>query len=86
MRIHTGIVNLLLLKSKLRHPDGISHTYKRIHTHPHILIAQVKFHGFAPEEAIILLSPKDGEETLRDEDVLQAVKQHGACTALVFMP
>ncbi len=52
------------------------------HAHTH----QVKFHGFDPEQAIILLSPKEGEETLRDTDVIEAIKMHGATTALVFMP
>ncbi len=46
--------------------------------------SQVKFHGFDPATAIIEVEPRAGEHTLRDEDVLSVIKEHGQQTALVL--
>jgi kynureninase len=45
---------------------------------------QVKWHGFNPKDAIIEIAPREGEDTLRTEDILQCITQHGASTALVL--
>jgi kynureninase len=47
--------------------------------------SQVRFHGFAPDDAIIELTPRDGEYTLRHEDILDAIEQHKDSLALVMM-
>lgn len=47
--------------------------------------SQVRYHGYAPEEAIVEIAPRPGEETLRTEDVLETIRQHGTQTALVMM-
>jgi len=47
--------------------------------------SQLKFHGFDPAEALIELTPREGEYTLRTEDILQTVQQHGNQTALVIL-
>lgn len=44
----------------------------------------VKHHGFNPDEAIIEVSPRAGEHTLRTEDILNVIQQHGEETALVL--
>ncbi|WP_276499554.1 kynureninase [Pontibacter litorisediminis] len=49
------------------------------------LETQVKFHGYNPDEAIVELSPREGEHTLRTEDILASIKQHGEELALVMM-
>jgi len=49
------------------------------------LETQVKFHGYNPDEAIVELFPRAGEHTLRTEDILQSIKQHGEELALVMM-
>ncbi|OKL40675.1 kynureninase [Pontibacter flavimaris] len=49
------------------------------------LETQVKFHGYTPGEAIVELFPRAGEHTLRTEDILQSIKQHGEELALVMM-
>ena len=41
------------------------------------LETQVKFHGFHPNDAIIELTPREGEYTLRTEDILEAINEHG---------
>ena len=48
------------------------------------LSSQVEFHGLNPEEALIRLEPRPGEETLRHEDVLTAIREHGASLALIL--
>ena len=46
--------------------------------------SQVKWHGYAPEEAIVEVAPRSGEELLQTEDILSAIEAHGASTALVL--
>jgi len=46
--------------------------------------SQVKHHGFNPEESIIEVTPRTGENYVNDEDILAAIKEHGEETALVF--
>ena len=46
--------------------------------------SQVRFHGYDPAEAIIEVSPREGEYTLRTEDILSAIKENGAELALVL--
>jgi kynureninase len=47
--------------------------------------SQVRYHGYAPDEAIVEIAPRPGEETLRTEDILETIRQHGPQTALVMM-
>lgn len=46
---------------------------------------QAKFHGFDPEDAIIELNPREGEYTLRTEDILDTIKSEGDKVALVML-
>jgi kynureninase len=46
--------------------------------------SQVRFHGFDPDEAIIEIYPRNGEHTLRTEDILAVIEQHANDTALVL--
>ncbi|MCY1036457.1 kynureninase [Corallococcus sp. BB11-1] len=47
--------------------------------------SQARFHGYNPEEAIVRLMPREGEETLRPGDILEAVERHGKQVALVML-
>ncbi len=47
--------------------------------------SQVAYHGFSPEEAIIALQPRQGEETLRPEDILHTIEANRDSLALVMM-
>jgi kynureninase len=49
------------------------------------LETQVRFHGFNPDEAIIELEPREGEDLLRTEDILNEIEKHGDELALVMM-
>lgn len=48
--------------------------------------SQVRFHGYAPEDAIIEMKPRAGEETLRTEDILHTIEQQANQLALVLFP
>lgn len=46
--------------------------------------SQAKYHGFDPEDAVIELFPREGEHTLRTEDILTVIKEHGESVAVVL--
>ncbi|KAJ3356043.1 hypothetical protein GGF32_001729 [Allomyces javanicus] len=46
--------------------------------------SQVQVHGFDPKDAVIALTPREGEATLRTEDILATIKQHGHEIAVVL--
>lgn len=47
--------------------------------------SQLKFHGHKPSEGLIELTPRTGEVTLRDEDILEVIAQHKDEVALILM-
>lgn len=49
------------------------------------LETQTRFHGYNPDEAIIEIFPREGEHTLRTEDILQEIEAHSEELALVMM-
>lgn len=51
----------------------------------YVLESQAKFHGFDPTDAIIEVAPRDGEHTLRHEDILDAINQNADSLALVMI-
>ncbi|MDQ3394415.1 MAG: kynureninase, partial [Bacteroidota bacterium] len=46
--------------------------------------SHVKFHGFDPKEAIVEVEPREGEFTLRKEDIFQTIEVHGQAVALLM--
>lgn len=46
--------------------------------------SQVRWHGLNPEEAIVEVAPRPGEELLHAEDILQTIAAHGDSIALVL--
>jgi kynureninase len=46
---------------------------------------QAKFHGFNPDDAIIELTPREGEYTLRTEDIIAKINAHKDDLAIVMM-
>ena len=48
------------------------------------LETQVKFHGFSPEDAIIEIHPRQGEDIIRTEDILETIKENKDELALVL--
>ncbi|WP_288370205.1 kynureninase [uncultured Algoriphagus sp.] len=51
----------------------------------YMLESQVKWHGLDPETTIIEIKPREGEHTLRTEDIVAEIKRHGKELALVNM-
>jgi kynureninase len=49
------------------------------------LETQVKFHGFNPDEAIIEIAPRQGEHTLRTEDIIDVINANAGSVALIMM-
>jgi len=47
--------------------------------------SQVKFHGFSPNDAIVELIPRTGEDTLRTEDITKKIEDLGDSLALVMI-
>lgn len=47
--------------------------------------SQLKFHGFAPEEALIELTPRDGETTLCTGDIEKTIEENAAEIALIML-
>ena len=50
----------------------------------YLLETQTAFHGFDPDDAIIEIGPRDGEWTIRHEDILDAIEAHAGELAMVF--
>lgn len=48
------------------------------------LESQARFHGLDPGDTIVEISPRAGEHTLRTEDIVSVIRQHGDSTALVL--
>jgi kynureninase len=46
--------------------------------------SQVRFHGFDPADAIIEVKPREGEYTLRTEDIIKSIKDNAEEIALVL--
>lgn len=47
--------------------------------------SQTKLHGLKPEETILELKPRDGENSLRTEDILATIEKHKDQLALVVL-
>jgi kynureninase len=49
------------------------------------LESQVKFHGYAPEDALVEIAPREGEHVVRDEDVIKAINDCGDELAMIMI-
>ena len=47
--------------------------------------SQIKYHGYDPDEALIIISPRPGEDIIRMEDVNALIDQRGEEIALVLL-
>ncbi len=47
--------------------------------------SQIKFHGFDPQGSLIELTPREGEATLRTEDIIENIEREGDSIALVML-
>lgn len=86
--MNTLTVNLHLLMVSFYKPSG--NRFKIIMeagafpSDQYAVESQVRFHGYDPKDAIIEVAPREGEYTLRTEDILAAIAENGEQTALVL--
>lgn len=81
-------VNLHLLMASFYRPTKkrfkIICEAKAFPSDQYALETQVEFHDLNPDETIIEVAPRPGEHTIRTEDIISTIKQHGNETALVI--
>ena len=49
------------------------------------LVSLIEYNGLSPEEALIEVQPREGEDAIRTEDVLRVIEQEGESIAVVCM-
>jgi len=81
-------VNLHLMMVSFYRPVGkrkkIICEAKAFPSDQYMFESHLKHYGFIPEETLIEVSPRNGEHTIRTEDILSAIEQHKDELALVF--
>lgn len=82
-------VNLHLMLVSFYRPEGIR---RRIviergafPSDQYAVKSQLRFHGVDPKDSLIELSPRDGESTLRTEDLVEMIEKNGDEIALVLL-
>jgi kynureninase len=50
----------------------------------YLVESQVKVHGLSPRDAIVEVKPREGEDAIRHEDIMNAIEEHKNELALVF--
>lgn len=83
-------VNLHLLMISFYEPSPNRHKVLiESHAFPsdHFVVeSQISQRGFDPEQSLVTIDPREGEETLRTDDILEAIRTHGEELALVMLP
>jgi kynureninase len=51
----------------------------------YVIDSQLQLHGHTPEDALIEVAPREGEFTIRNEDIISAIEQNADEVALVFI-
>ncbi len=86
---HSLTTNLHLLMVSFYRPTAKRYKIlcegKAFPSDQYALESQVKFHGFEPEDALVEVFPRDGEETLREEDIIAQINETGDELALVMI-
>lgn len=87
--MNTLTVNLHLLMVSFYRPTA--HRYKIViedsafPSDSYAVQSQARFHGFDPRDAVVRLTPREGEETLRTEDIEALLEREGDTIALFLM-
>ena len=48
--------------------------------------SQIRQRGYDPAESLVIVSPREGSETLHPDDIMTAISEHGSELALVMLP
>ena len=86
--MNTLTVNLHLMMVSFYRPDArrfkIVMEAGAFPSDQYAIETQVRWHGFDPEQAIVEIAPRAGEDTLRTEDIVHIIEQEGPGIALVL--
>ncbi len=81
-------VNLHLMMKSFYRPAGkrnkIICEAKAFPSDQYMFETQVRDHELIPDETIIEVKPRDGEHTIRTDDILSAIQQHSEITSIVL--
>ncbi|XP_056157319.1 kynureninase [Lampris incognitus] len=81
-------VNLHLLLLSFYKPTAARHKIlledKAFPSDHYAVESQIQLKGFDPKQSMLLLSPRQGEETLRTEDILELIDKEGDSIAVVM--
>lgn len=87
--MNTLTVNLHLLLLSFYRPEGgrykILMEAGAFPSDQYAIETQVRMYGYEPEDAIIEIAPRNGEHTIREEDILEAIDKAGASLAVVMI-
>jgi kynureninase len=82
-------VNIHLMMVSFYRPRGLRYKIlceaKAFPSDQYALESQVRFHGYDYEDAVIEIAPREGEHTIRHEDIYEAIQKHKDELALVFI-
>ncbi|TAE55237.1 MAG: kynureninase [Bacteroidetes bacterium] len=82
-------VNLHLLMAGFYRPEGARHKIliesDAFPSDRYAVASQLRMKGYDPETALLTVSPRSGEHTLRTEDIEQVLEAQGAEIALVLL-
>jgi kynureninase len=85
---HSLTTNLHLLMVSFYRPHGqrtkILCEAKAFPSDLYALESQVRFHGLDPDSHLVALAPREGEQLLRDEDILAKIAELGDTLAMVM--
>lgn len=86
---HSLTTNLHLLMVSFYRPEGkrtkILCEAKAFPSDQYVLESQVKFHGLDVAEHLVEVAPRDGEQLIREEDILAKIEELGDELALVMI-
>ncbi|XP_061571940.1 kynureninase [Cololabis saira] len=81
-------VNLHLLMLSFYKPTPTRHKIllenKAFPSDHYAVESQIRLRGFDPEHSMLLVSPREGEETLRTEDIVEVLEREGDSIAVVM--
>ncbi len=88
--MNTLTVNLHLMLVSFYRPTATRHRIlierSSFPSDRYAVVSQLRFHGHAPQQSLIEVSPRPGEELLRTDDLIAAIEREGEALALVLLP
>jgi kynureninase len=83
-------VNLHLMMVSFFRPDGERNRVliekSAFPSDRYAIVSQLEFHGLTATEQLIEVAPREGERTLRTEDLISCLEREGSRLALVLLP